>query len=194
MADPPVPSYLTASLSLGGDPPVFGPPYTPAELDDAQAKYGLAFPPDLIDLYLTHRLARGYDWTRNEEDIRRALAWPLQGLHFDVETNGLWRPEWGERPAEEMARLEVLEAVVVHAPRLIPLFGHRYLPQSPAEAGNPVFSVYQSDIVLYGRDLKDWIDREFHNTRRPPDQAEPRWIPFWSDFAFGTRATPGPAR
>jgi hypothetical protein len=43
------------------------------------------------------------------------------------------------------------------APQLIPVIGHRYLLAEPCAAGNPVLSVYQSDLVVYGEDLRDFL-------------------------------------
>jgi hypothetical protein len=45
--------------------------------------------------------------------------------------------------------------------RLIPIIGHRYLLAEPATAGYPVLSVYQSDIIVYGADLHDYLVFEF---------------------------------
>ena len=42
------------------------------------------------------------------------------------------------------------------------MYSHRYLPQEPSTEGNPVFSVYQTDIICYGADLQDYLENEFH--------------------------------
>ena len=72
--------------------------------------------------------------------------------------------------------------MVEDAPRLIPLVSHRYLPETPRVAGNPVFSVRQSDVICYGADLADYFEREFVAPRRPPPVTH-RYVPFWSDLA-----------
>ena len=154
--------------------------YGRAALERAQERFGLTFPPDLFDLLLDRRPADGPDWT-NEADIRERLAWPYEGLLFDVEHNVLWWPEWGARPATAEGRAEVLRQVVAAAPRLIPVFGHRYLPETPAVAGNPVFSVWQSDVILYGADLEDWAAREEYGWDDRP-WPPVREIPFWSEL------------
>jgi hypothetical protein len=67
-------------------------------------------------------------------------------------------------------------------PQLVPLYAHRFLPASPGLAGHPVLSVWGVDIICYGENLTDWIDRDF---------AQPEWeipprpqatIPFWKTF------------
>jgi hypothetical protein len=159
--------------------------YTQGELDTAQAKYDLSFPPDLVTLLREKRPVLGYDWRTDEREIREALAWPLEGLLFDVEHNGLWWPAWGDRPTLPQDRAAVLGRVVGRAPRLIPLISHRYLPNEPNEAGNPVFSVYRADIIYYGVDLADYFERELVDPSRPLP-IDMKRIRFWSDFVDST--------
>jgi hypothetical protein len=173
------------ALTEPGPAEPWGPPYTRAELDAAQARFGLIFPPDLIALYLKGRPPQAWDWTRDTDKITDMLAWPYEGLLFDVENNVLWWPEWGARPADAKDRAAILRRAVDAAPRLIPIFGHRFIPQTPHEAGNPVFSVYQSDIIYYGANLDDYWAREFAPTTearhaRPWPPIKP--IPFWSEM------------
>ena len=154
--------------------------YKRSELDAAQEKYGLVFPPDLIALLEDRRPVLGYDWRSDDKEIRQMLKRPLEGLLFDVENNDLWWPEWGDRPGTAEGRSEVLAEVVGDAPKLIPLVSHRYLPAEPHEAGNPVFSVHQSDVIYYGADLADYFEREFGSPRRPLPPIIKR-VRFWSE-------------
>jgi hypothetical protein len=155
--------------------------YTQTELDDAQQKFGLVFPPDLLALLRDRRPLAGHVWT-DEPAIRRALARPFEGLLFDVEQAALWWPEWGEKPSSREARAEVLRSVVSRAPKLIPLIAHRYLPEQPQETGNPVFSVYQADVIYYGANLADYFAREFDGWSHRPWPEQVKRIPFWSDL------------
>jgi hypothetical protein len=162
--------------------------YTQTELDDIQAKWGLRFPPDLLALYRERRRVidhpqfdymRSFDWlTEPDDKIRSAIDWPLEGFLFDVE-HGLWWPEWGEIPEALDERREILRSVFATAPKLIPIYGHRCIPETPHEAGNPVFSVWQMDVIIYGADLEDYIRREMTPgaSGHPPPAKQ---IPFWS--------------
>lgn len=159
--------------------------YSQAELDDAQARYGLKFPPDLVALYRERRPAAGYDWHLEDPRIREMLEWPFDLLAFDVE-HGFWWPDWGERPATPGERAEVLRDALGKVSRLIPLYGHRFLPETPCEAGNPVFSMHGIDTIYYGWNLETYFSCEF----RPcdpiwvdPIQVRPKHIPFWSTLA-----------
>lgn len=165
--------------------------YTQGELDEAQEKYDLLFPPDLVALFRERRPVLGYDWRSDDKEIRQMLSWPLEGLLFDVESNGLWWPEWGERPIEAKDRETVLGEVLAKAPALIPLISHRYLPTEPHEAGNPVFSIHQSDVIYYGADLADYFERELGDNRLPLRTPIKR-IRFWSELVDRAgRSLPG---
>lgn len=155
--------------------------YSAAELERAQSRFELSFPPDLIELLLHRRPVGGTDWN-DAQMVRAQLAWPFEGLLFDVEQNGLWWSEWGDRPNAPAERAEVLRGVIHQAPRLVPIFGHRYIPESPNEAGNPVFSVYQSDIIHYGADLRDYFNREENGWDAEIWPSKVREIEFWSEM------------
>ena len=101
---------------------------------------------------------------------------------FDVEHNALWLNEWGERPSTPEDRAEIVRQAVAAAPRLIPIFAHRYLPSEPNLAGNPDFSVYQSDIILYGANLNDYVEREINDRSSHAWPEGIRHIRFWSDL------------
>lgn len=154
--------------------------YTQSELDRAQRRFGLVFPPDLIALLTLKRPVEGHDWT-DDRAIKRALDWPFEGLRHSVEAGSLWWPEWGKCPPSKRAREQVLREVVSRAPKLIPLIGHRYLPEQPNETGNPVFSIYGVDAIYYGANLTDYFEREFTGWNKPWP-AKIKYIPFWSDL------------
>ncbi len=134
-----------------------------------------------------------YNWLLDTEDLRGMFAWPFDGLAFDLEYNDLWLPEWGERPPTADARRKRLREAISSAPKLIPITGHRYLLAEPLQAGNPVLSVYQSDIIIYGADLRSFLLIEFANllsidresTVQDDMNAAPRLvdIPFWGEVA-----------
>jgi hypothetical protein len=95
-------------------------------------------------------------------------------------------PEWGRLPSGARAREQVLREVVSRAPKLIPLIAHRYIPEQPHESGNPVFSIFYTDAIYYGANLKDYFEREFnlHDQSWPsvPRPSQIKYIPFWSDL------------
>jgi hypothetical protein len=157
--------------------------YSDREFDDIRQRYKLRFPSDLVDIYRKRRsvIDGGFDWIKTpRHEIEEMLRWPLEGMLFDIENNVFWMPEWGERPKSKSAREEIARAMVEAAPKLIPVHGHRYIPEEPYARGNPIFSVYQTDIIYYGANLSDYILHETHKDRGviPPFKR----IRFWSRF------------
>jgi hypothetical protein len=76
-------------------------------------------------------------------------------------------------------RREVVETALQEAPQLIPLYGHRFLPETPGEAGNPVFSMHGFDTIYYGANLTEYFRNEFDGKH---EIGTTRHIPFWSDI------------
>ena len=155
-----------------------------AEADAVEQGLGIRFPPDLRAL-LAAGLPRGEgfpDWRAEPaESLRARIEAPARGVLFDVEHNAAWLQEWGERPADPAEALRVAREHLAQAPPLIPVYAHRYIPAEPSEPGNPVFSVHQSDIVVYGADLAAYLAAEFGDAQ--PDSAPaPRHIRVWSDL------------
>lgn len=159
----------------------WAPGYTQSELDAAQERYGLNFPPDLIALFLEKQPREGYRWNIEDHRIREMLEWPLEALLFDVD-HGLWWPGWGKRPEDISLRHGIVREALAQAPRLIPILSHRFLPETPSEAGNPVFSMHGFDTVYYGANLSQYFVNEFGGTY---NVGPVRYIPFWSDIAEG---------
>ncbi len=160
--------------------------YTQAQLEQIQVKFDFIFPPDLVDLLKEKRPTKGHDWF-DEAAIKSAVAWPLESLLFDVKVNQLWLPTWGERPEKPEIRSELLREMVSLAPKLIPLVGHRFLPETPSEEDNPVFSVYGSDTIYYGTNLNDYFKREFEGWNVTPWPGQTKRIPFWSELEENNR-------
>ena len=154
--------HIKATLERAGV--VFDRGLDESELRAVEARYGFRFPPDLA-AFLAHALAISSSWvdwrSGDEEAIRERLAWPYEGICFDVQHNGFWLDEWGPRPDKIDDAFAVVKQAVDRAPRLIPICSHRFLPERPQAAGNPVLSVYQTDIIYYGGDLEDYLANEF---------------------------------
>jgi len=153
-----------------------------SELANAQAEAGVAFPPDLCVL-LTATLPSGRqfpDWRNRPRDaMNEWRAYLVDGIHFDVLHNDFWPSTWPARPDAPAESREIVELRLAEAPALIPIYSHRGIPNEPLEAGNPVFSVSQTDIIIYGNDLADYLHHEFHGRDGSVELPE-RTIRFWT--------------
>jgi hypothetical protein len=166
------------------------------EVERTENSFGFRFPSDLRALLqagLPSRIdASGREqfpnWRSGEaSDLHGRLDWPFESMAFDIENNAFWMEEWGIKPGDLRDAIGTAKRHVNEAPRLIPIFSHRYLPSEPPLAGNPVLSVHQTDIIFYGRDLWNYLKNEF-----APGSKELYWrnskidefrkIRFWSDL------------
>lgn len=155
-----------------------------AQIAAAEKRWSLEFPPDhrlfLKRLHTVDRPMKGmgfiddkdmapreklqpYDWTGDPASLQEALDWPWEGLVFDLEHNpGVWPEDaWGPMPAALEERKRKAAVFYGKAPKLIPVIGHRYLVAEPCRSDNPVLSVYQTDIIVYGPDLRWFLLIEF---------------------------------
>ncbi|WP_237694429.1 hypothetical protein [Streptomyces sp. SID2563] len=161
-----------------------GPGLSERELDAVEARFGFSFSADhrvFLGAGLPRGSSRWPDWRDGDpEDLAGRLASPVHGVLFDVEHNGFWHPDWPSRPAGTPEALRVAGSALEGVPRLVPVYGHRYLPGTPGEHGHPVLSVHQTDVILYGNDLADYVRREF--TGRSDSPHAHATVGFWSYF------------
>jgi hypothetical protein len=156
------------------------------EIQHIEQLYQFTFPPDLRNfLMFALPASKGFlNWREaEEEEIVNSLLWPYIGICFDIEHNSFWLDEWGQRPASLEEAFTIAKKAVENAPKLIPINGHRYIPDRPNEAGNPVFSVYQTDIIYYGSDLAEYLENEFRyyfGRSGYSLKSEIKYIEFWS--------------
>jgi hypothetical protein len=150
------------------------------EVLQIQSRYGFRFPDDLRDFLQTAvPVGKSFtDWRSEQESFLKMLNWPLDGLLFDVD-HGLWLPEWGSRPASMDEAHIIVDDLVRRAPRMIPIFAHRMMPDRPGTAGNPVLAVYQTDIIYYGFDLDDYLRHEFDLPGRREWPTAIKSVEFW---------------
>jgi hypothetical protein len=140
-----------------------------------------------------------FNWL-DPEEIRHALDSLLHGLLSSVERNSIWLDSWGVKPANPDSRQQIVESLILQAPRLIPIFGHRFLLSQPDQIGNPVLSIHQADAIVFAPNLHDYFLFEFSKLlglgpypRR--DRARMaialeaiRTVPFWGELITGDAA------
>lgn len=134
------------------------------ELNQIESCCNVILPPDFREL-LNYGFPRSngfYDWRealiRNivEEGKERLRSFPEFELHEDFE----------------------------NAPPLLPLLGHRFLPCEPSKEGNPVFSIWGLDTIIYGPDLLRYLLIETGLEDFKFKDSDCRYIRFWSDLLW----------
>jgi hypothetical protein len=183
VTDDPAALGVTAArlLAEAGKFPI-RPGLTGAELDAVEAEFAFSFADD-------HRafLAAGLPYGRSWPDwrdgdraaLRERLAWPVEGVLFDVVQNEFWYDGWGPRPADEDDAVAIARGQLVTAPRMVPVYSHRYLPAGRGTSGHPVLSIYQTDVIGYGADLVDFLQQEFGIGVAAAEPRRPT-VAFWS--------------
>ncbi|MBH0006904.1 SMI1/KNR4 family protein [Psychrobacter sp. SWN149] len=162
------------------------------EVQQIENKFNLRFPPDL-QYFLQKELpiSNGFvNWrlslqSKSETmDIRKRIDWPFSGIVFDIEHNAFWMEEWGEKSNDLNKNIMVAEIYYETYPKMIPIYSHRYIPSEPYKTGNPVFSIYQTDIIYYGYDLAHYFAHEFRFelSDKFPIIDAPNHIDFWGDI------------
>lgn len=176
-------SVATARELLAALPAQVAEPLDERAFAEVERRFGFTFNPDHRTLLATGLPLgpRWPDWRDGDPDqLRERLDAPVDGVLFDVQQNGYWHASWGERPSRTTYALSVARHRLAAAPRLIPVYGHRYAPALP-EPDLPVLSVVQTDVIVYGADLAGYLRREFDLPGRDAaPQSTP--IPFWSDL------------
>ena len=95
------------------------------------------------------------------KDLATRMNEPLEGLLHSLKQGFFWHEPWGIKPHSFAEQKEVLLRHWPQVPKLISIWGHRYLPETPSLPHNPVFSVVGSDIIYYGNDLVHYFEQEF---------------------------------
>lgn len=172
---------------------------TQEEIVKIESKFGFQFPPDLKLFYQTalpisankdkgealfspwrHAL---HDETASQK-ISNFKEWVFEGILFDIVNNNFWMKGWGDTPSDSLKQHEIARQHFDAAPFLIPIYQHRCMPAFPVETGNPVFSIWQTDIIYFGLDLTDYLQQEFKLpiSAQQSKSSVPKRIEFWSEM------------
>ena len=122
---------------------------------------------------------------KNIEVIRQKLNDPFDWLKNDIVKHGFWLPCWGEQPGFTETAENRFNILISHSPKLIPIFGHRYMPQLENLDNPPVISTVGRDTVIYGATLDDYLEMEFCDIDHPVSHFENiPYIPIWTDLYY----------
>ena len=178
--------YIKDNLTKSGV--IFEAGLSDVEITDLESEYNFSFPPDLKE-FLQFSLPVSEGWVNwrepNKENVSERLSWPYEGICFDIEHNNLWLSSWGTKPSNITEAFNSIKVMLSNSPKLIPIYSHRYIPDTPCERNNPILSVYQTDIIYYGRDLQDYLENEFHfgkKTNIEETYNNIKSIEFWGQF------------
>lgn len=88
----------------------------------------------------------------------------------------------GEEPENEEDFDNEVKKRLEKAPKLIPIYSHRYMPMLNNE-NPPIISICGTDVIYYGKDLHDFFEVEFGKKEQNSIEfGSINTIPFWSDI------------
>jgi hypothetical protein len=170
-------------------PIVYGAPgLSTGQIASIEGQLGFRLPDDFAYLFSNLQDPGGVFFPWLEFDKRKydeKIEWVLHGVEFDIEKNNLWLDRWGSKPDELSAALNAARKDFETWPKLLPIYGHRFLAAEPCCEGNPVFSIMQTDIIYYGANLAHYLLNEFvdQNYTLHTSARKIRRIEVWSGFA-----------
>lgn len=135
-------------------------------IDEIEMKYQIKFPPDFreflkilhtVDVKPTQDRPFFFNWVEEEQITIDKLNWP----YFAISQEVIWLNSWGTKPDSKEAISNRFDKWYAKAPKLIPIFGHRYIVSEPCKSGNPILSVVGYDTIIYGWNLKHYLLHEF---------------------------------
>ena len=95
--------------------------------------------------------------------------------------NSTYSPDqWCKISREQ--RVEVVAELYKNAPKIIPVYSHRFIPEMNDDNDPPVLSIHYGDIVYYGRNLQEYLLHEFCGVDIPKYISEYKNVPFWTDM------------
>lgn len=160
-----------------------------SEIELIEDQLGFFLPPDFKALFQNvndpdHVL---FPWSSFEKSHYQKLidrVWA--GIEFDIKHNAVWLKRWGTEPSSFEDARDIAHQDFQSWPKLLPIYGHRFLPAEPTLPNNPVFSIVQTDVIYFGLTLADYFLQEFCRPRPQSERILARRIPVWSDFAERT--------
>ena len=183
---------LNTRQRVGSQRPVLygAPGLSTDQIASIEAQLGFRVPDDFAYLFQNLQDPGRVLFPWSEFDKRRydeCIGDVLGGIEFDIENDVFWHERWGKRPDSLSGALTVARKDFETWPKLLPIYGHRFLAAEPCRSGNPVFSIMQTDIVYYGADLPHYLLNEFvdHDHARHTQAQDIRRIEVWSGFAEG---------
>lgn len=100
-----------------------------------------------------------YNWLTDEKIIKEQMNWPYKTIFYDVKKK-FWLNSWEKRPKLDDELQEVFLNEYQNAPKLVPIYAHRFVVNHHENAENPILSVWGTDTIVYGWNIKHYLLNE----------------------------------
>lgn len=103
-----------------------------------------------------------YNWKEDKEEIKKAFNWPYKTIYKDIiGANKVWLKSWGNvRPKSDSDKEKIFSEWLQKAPKLIPITSHRSVVSDLTSEEKPVLSIWGSDIIVYGWNMRHYLLNE----------------------------------
>ena len=148
----------------------------------------IQFPECLRDFLMTSLpVSKGfYNWRNttkeNVEYIKKIIKQPMEDIE-EMAEKIYWYDDWGDEPENTIDTTKAVKERLQKAPKLIPIYSHRYIPMLIDTTNIPIISIHGIDVIYYGENLEDYFNVEFGSKRQDEiafENISP--IPFWSEI------------
>lgn len=160
---------------------------TVEEIAKIEDIYKIKFPKSLKEfLMMALPISKGFfNWRNLDQDnvmfIKKIINRPTEDVD-ELAEEVYWCDDWGEEPENEIDIALIVRERLKSAPKLIPVYGHRYIPMIP-EDNPPIISIHDIDIIYYGQNLEDYFKVEFGGKEQGKIEFKNiNPIPFWSEI------------
>jgi len=128
----------------------------------------------------------GNDFTNwsDQGSVQKSYDILLDWILFDILTNNLWFDRRWESISNS-EKIKIITNMYDKSPKLIPIYWHRFILEKWYIENNPVFSIHQSDVIIYWESLEQRVNIEFWNSKLQNiniNNYSGLWI--WSDLLF----------
>lgn len=138
-----------------------------AEIERIENTYNIIFPSSLLSFYkyalpIGNSFPKWNDFSdENINSVKERMHFPYKWISSDIMwCKALWETK--------------------EAPKLIPIYSHRYMPIID-HPDPPVFSTVGRDTIWYGKNLKEYLYNEFIREYNNVNDNIP-YIPLWSEI------------
>lgn len=118
---------------------------------------------------------------KNISQLKEIINYPSKYI-YDMANEVYWCDDWGSEPSNKVEFVWQVRHRLKTAPKLVPIFGHRYMPIINVN-DPPIISIHGVDVIYYGENLENYFEIEFGNKKQESINFEKILpIPFWSEL------------